>query len=327
MERTKARILVVDDVLANRKLAGKILAEEFEVDSVKSGEEALDFFTRKIPDLVLLDIHMEGIDGFEVLERMKAVPETAQIPVIFLTADDDHEAETKGFSLGALDFITKPFIATIMRQRVRRTVELSHLRKQLRAEVAAQTQRIQQISLQLIQVLANTIEARDKGMKGHSSRVADYAWQIAQRLGTPAEQREDIYYMGLLHNIGRIAIPDEILNLKGELDDIDREVVQQSTVIGGEILKSVTELPHLWEGAKYHHEKYDGTGYPDGLKGEEIPKGARIIAMACCYDSLKSAPGNLSREQRKAAVEAERGKRFDPEIVDVMLKLIEEEQD
>ena len=133
--------------------------------------------------------------------------------------------------------------------------------------------------------------------------------------------------MGLLHNIGRIAIPDEILNLKGELDDIDREVVQQSTVIGGEILKSVTELPHLWEGAKYHHEKYDGTGYPDGMKGEEIPKRARIIAMACCYDSLKSAPGNLSREQRKAAVEAERGKRFDPEIVDVMLKLIEEEQD
>src|SRR5574344_1985585 len=198
MERTKARILVVDDVLANRKLAGKILAEEFEVDSVKSGEEALDFFTRKIPDLVLLDIHMEGIDGFEVLERMKAVPDTAQIPVIFLTADDDHEAETKGFRLGALDFITKPFIATIMRQRVRRTVELSHLRKQRRAEVAAQTQRIQQISLQLIQVLANTIEARDKGMKGHSSRVADYAWQIAQRLGTPAEQREDIYYMGLL---------------------------------------------------------------------------------------------------------------------------------
>ena len=327
MENTKARILVVDDVLANRKLAGKILAEEYEVDSVKSGEEALDFFTRKIPELVLLDIHMEGIDGFEVLERMKAVPETAQIPVIFLTADDDHEVEMEGFRLGAMDFITKPFIATIMRQRIRRTVELNRLRKQLRAEVAAQTRQIQQISLQLIHVLVNTIEARDKGMKGHASRVADYAWMIARQLGAPTEQRESIYYMGLLHNIGRIAIPDEILNKKGTLNEADREVVEQSTVIGGEILKSVTELPHLWEGAKYHHEKYDGTGYPDGLKGDEIPKAARIIAMACCYDSLKSAEGNLSKEQRKAAVEAERGKRFDPEIVDAMLKLIEEEQD
>lgn len=327
MESMKARILVVDDVLANRKLAGKILAGEYEVDSVKSGEEALDFFTRKIPNLVLLDIHMEGIDGFEVLERMKAVPETAQIPVIFLTADDDHEVETQGFRMGALDFITKPFIATVMLQRVRRTVELSRLRKHLRAEVAEQTQRIQQISLQLIHVLVNTIEARDKSMKGHASRVADYAWMIAQRLGTPAEQREGIYYTGLLHNIGRIAIPDELLNKKGKLNGVDREVLEQSTVIGGEILKSVTELPHLWEGAKYHHEKYDGTGYPDGLKGEAIPKTARIIAMACSYDSLKSGDENLSKEQLKAAVEAERGKRFDPEIVDVMLQLIDEEKD
>ena len=327
MGEVLAKILVVDDILANRKIAGKILSGEFEVDSVKSGEEALDFFTKKIPDLVLLDIHMDGIDGFEVLERMKASAATANIPVIFLTADDEHEVETQGFKAGAMDFITKPFIAAIMLQRVRRTIELCHLRNELQAEVKRQTQRIERLSLQLTQVLVNTIEARDRSMNGHSMRVADYAWAIAHRLGAPAEQKENIYYMGLLHNIGKIAIPDEILNKEGSLTGAEEEIVQQSTVIGADILKDVTELPKIWEGAKFYRERYDGSGYPNGLKGKEIPESARIIAMACAYDDLTSKRKNLTQQQVKDALEAERGKRFDPAVVDAMLQLITEDKD
>ena len=323
MVGTLANVLVVDDILANRKLAGKILCNEFAVDTVKSGEEALDFFTRKIPDLVLLDIYMEGIDGFEVLEKMLAVPATAGIPVIFLTADDDPEVETKGLKAGAVDFITKPFIAAIMLQRVRRAIELSHLQHQLQQEVEQKTQRIQKLSLQLIQVLVNTLEARDKKLNGHSRRVADLAWEIARRMGKPQQEKESMYYMGLLHNIGKIAIPDEVLNKKDKLTGTEQEIVQQSVVIGADILKNVTELPDLWQVVRSYKENYDGSGYPDGLRGRDIAEGARIVGAACAYDTLHAPRKNLSQAEIMQALTRMRGTRLDPEVVDILLKMEE----
>lgn len=327
MAESLASVLVVDDIMANRKLAGKILADEFVVDSVKSGEEALDFLSKKIPDLVLLDIYMEGIDGFETMEKIKAAPSTANIPVIFLTADDDHEVELRGFQAGTVDFITKPFIPSIMLQRVRRAVELHHLQQNLSQEVSRQTKRIHRLSLQLVQVLVNTIEARDKRLDGHSERVADYAWEIANRMGKSAEQKENIYYTGLLHNIGHIGIPDEILNKQGSLTEAEEEIVQQGTVLGANILKDVTELPDLWQGAKYHKEKYDGTGYPDGLKGTAIPEAARILAVACSYDLLTSGEKQLSQQEVRTRMSAGRGTEFDPVVLDVMLDMIDDDKD
>ncbi len=323
MTEPLAKILVVDDILANRKLAGKILAGEFEVDAVKSGEEALDFFTRKLPDLVLLDIYMEGMDGFEVLEKMKAQPETMDIPVIFLTADDDHEVETRGFKAGAVDFITKPFIAAILQQRVRRVVELFRLRHQLQQEVTAKTQKIQSLSMQIVQALVNTIEARGQSMNGHSLRVAKMAVEIAHRMRLTDDEQDVVFYMGLLHNIGMVAIPDEILQKEGPLTEAEQEILQQSTVIGGNILKDVTELPTLWQGAKYHEEHYDGSGYPDGLKGREIPLGARIIAAACAWDRLVSEEKLSNQHVRERLAEAS-GILFDPRVVDTLQQILAE---
>ena len=325
MAENMASVLVVDDILANRRIAGKILADEFVVDTVKSGEEALDFFTKKIPDLVLLDIYMEGIDGFEVLEAMRKNPATANIPVIFLTADDDHEVETRGFKSGAVDFITKPFIPAIMLERVRRVIEHYRLRDNLRKEVARQTERIQRLSLQLTQVLVNTIEKRNQSIKGHSARVADYAWEIAHRLGKPMEEQENIYYMGLLHAIGKIGVPDAIINKEDALTEAEEEIMQQTTVLGGEILKDVTELPNIWQGAKYHKENYDGSGYPDGLKGKAIPEAARIIAVACGYDVLTSKAKHLSQAEVRSQLEAESGRKYDPELAGIMLEIMDED--
>lgn len=315
-------ILMVDDILANRKIAGKILAGHFIVDTVKSGEEALDFFTKKIPDLVLLDIHMEGIDGFEVLRRMKDYPATAEIPVIFLTADDDHEVEADGFKAGVVDFITKPFIPAIMLQRVQRAMSLSLLSRNLQREVEKQTERVHRLSLQLIQVLVNTIEARDRRLNGHSVRVANYAWEIARRLGLPKEQQEMIFYAGMLHNIGKIGIPDNLVNKKEHMTAAEWEVVQQATIIGGDILKDVTELPDLWKGARYYKENYDGTGYPDGLKGKAIPEIARIIAVACAYDTMKEIHAMIPMEIHQS-LEKGRGTKFDPDILDIVYAMME----
>ena len=323
MAEELAKVLVVDDHMMNRQLAGNILADMFQVTSVKSGEAALDYFTKELPDMVLLDIHMPGIDGFEVLARMMANPVTENIPVIFLTADDDHKVEMRGFAAGAVDFITKPFNPAIMQERVKRCIELSRLRQNLRREVDKQTARTQLLSLQLVQVLVNTIEARDKKTTGHSERVANYSWEIANRLGWPEDRREAVYYMALLHDIGRIAVPDAIIAKKGELTPEEQEVIQQTTVIGANILRDVTEMRDIWKGAKYHKENYDGSGYPDGLKGSDIPAEARIIAVACAYDEWlvqEGLPPKTLKEKLAAASDA----KFDPLMVDVMLRLIEE---
>lgn len=321
MRENKASVLVVDDIAANRKLAGRILADEFAVDSVSSGEEAVDFLTRNIPDLVLLDIYMDGIDGFEVLAQMQAHMATAEVPVIFLTADDDHEVEIRGLKAGAEDFITKPFIPAIMQERVRRTIELSHLRKDLKKEAAKQSERLSRLSLQVVQVVVKTLDMRNARIKGHSRRVADYAWKIADRMGKPQPEKEEIYYMGMLHEIGRIVIPDRILQKKGMLTEKEEEIVQQATITGAEMLKDVTELPDMWKGARYYRENYDGTGYPDGLQGEAIPEPARIIAAAGMYDLLVKAEGLPAAEIRQR-IAAASGRRLDPVIAEVLLSML-----
>lgn len=325
----KPRILVVDDILANRRLASKILANDYVVETVRSGEEAIDYLTRTIPDLVLLDIRMEGMDGFETLARMRRHKATNDLPVIFLTADDENETEAKGFREGAMDFIVKPFVPVVMKARVARAIELAHLRAELREEVQRQTERHERLSLQTIRTLVETIEWRSHIRKGHSRRVADYAWQIAEQMGELEGERDRVYYMGLLHDVGRISIPDEILHKEDEheLTDADKEIVHQSTIIGSDILKNITELPDIWKGAHCYKEHYDGTGYPDKLKGDDIPQEGRIIAAACVYDKLTSKRWGLTQQEVRAELEKMSGTRLDPQIVKTMLEMMDEDTD
>lgn len=335
VQEDKATILVVDDDAMNLRIAEKMLESQFRIECVKSGREALEFVERVIPNLILLDLHMPGMDGFQVIAALRAQEKFREIPVIFLTADNDRDTEIKGFREGALDFITKPFIADIAISRVNRILELSRLQKDLQTEVRKQTrtaeerrQKVERLSSQIMETLAGTIDAKDKYTKGHSSRVAEYALKIAEKLGKSEKEQQDIYYLGLLHDIGKIGIPDGIINKTSRLTDDEYEVIKTHPAIGAEILENISELPELAFGARWHHERYDGRGYPDHLKGEEIPEMARIIGVADAYDAMtsnRSYRSVLPQSVVRGEIEKGKGTQFDPLFADKMIEMIDED--
>lgn len=335
VQEDKATILVVDDDAMNLRIAEKMLESQFRIECVKSGREALEFVERVIPNLILLDLHMPGMDGFQVIAALRAQEKFREIPVIFLTADNDRDTEIKGFREGALDFITKPFIADIAISRVNRILELSRLQKDLQTEVRKQTrtaeerrQKVERLSSQIMETLAGTIDAKDKYTKGHSSRVAEYALKIAEKLGKSEKEQQNIYYLGLLHDIGKIGIPDGIINKTSRLTDDEYEVIKTHPVIGAEILENISELPELAFGARWHHERYDGRGYPDHLKGEEIPEMARIIGVADAYDAMtsnRSYRSVLPQSVVRGEIEKGKGTQFDPLFADKMIEMIDED--
>lgn len=332
-----ASILVVDDDVMNLQIAEKMLSDGFQVHSVDSGKRALEFLKTQIPDLVLLDIHMPEMNGFDVLSQMKADSIFGEIPVIFLTADDDRDTEIKGFQAGALDFIKKPFVADIMLQRVNRILELSRLQKHLQQEVEKQTrvaeerrQKVERLSVQIMSALAATIDAKDTYTNGHSTRVAEYAKEIARRSGRSEQEQEEIYYVGLLHDIGKIGIPGEIINKTSRLTDEEYEKIKTHPVIGSNILKNISEIQDISVGARWHHERYDGRGYPDHLNGNDIPEVARIIGVADAYDAMTSKRSYrdvMPQEVVRGEIEKGKGTQFDPYYADVMIAMIDEDKE
>ncbi len=331
------QILVVDDKKTNLMLAEKILQEEFNVSKAQSGTEAIAFLEKNVVDLVLLDLHMPDMNGFEVMAAIRKDEDIpSDLPVIFLTADDDKAMEVKSFKEGAQDFIAKPFVPEIMVQRVRRVIQLDKLQKNLQNEVEKQTRKaeekkrqFQRLSIQVMQSLAGAIDAKDKYTKGHSQRVAMYAIEIAKRYGYDDEKQEDIYFAGMLHDIGKIGIPNEIINKTGKLTDEEYEIIKTHPVIGAEILSNISEIPNIAVGARWHHERYDGKGYPDGLKGKDIPELARIIGVADAYDAMTSKRSYrdvLSQEIVRAEIEKGIGTQFDPVFAKIMLEMIDEDK-
>lgn len=331
-------ILVVDDDTTNLRMASSILsAEQLRVSCLKSGTDAIKFLQKNRPNLILLDIHMPGMDGFETIAEMKKNEETASIPVIFLTADDDSNVETKGLAAGAMDFLRKPFVPEVLLLRVRHTLELIRLQTDLAREVRKKTQdvieqheKLERISTQIVKALSSAIDAKDAYTNGHSTRVAEYSREIARRAGMSSKVQNDIYIMGLLHDVGKIGIPDAIINKPTRLSDEEYAVIQSHPVMGAEILENITEFPKLSTGARWHHERYDGLGYPDGITGKDIPDEARMIAIADAYDAMSS-----KRSYRdvlpQAVVRAEmvkgKGTQFDPVFVEIMLNMIDEDTD
>ncbi len=331
-------ILVVDDDTANLRMASRILsAEKMRVSCLKSGEDAIKFLQENRPDLVLLDIHMPGMDGFETMAALRESKETADIPVIFLTADDDSNAETRGLEAGAMDFIKKPFVPEVLLLRVRHTIELVRLQTDLSCEVKKKTQevieqnkKLERISMQIVKTLSGAIDAKDTYTNGHSTRVAEYSREIARRADFPSAVQDDIYMMGLLHDVGKIGIPDAIINKPAKLTDEEYSVIQNHPVLGAEILGNITEFPQLSTGARWHHERYDGRGYPDGISGEKIPREARIIAVADAYDAMSSRRSYrdiLPQAQIRAEMEKGIGTQFDPVFAEIMLAMIDGDTD
>lgn len=324
------RIIAVDDNVTNLKMVERVLKDNYKLVLVKSGEKALAYLESNLVDLILLDIVMPEMDGFEVFEKIKQLDNgNNSVPVVFLTADTEVGSEVKGLNMGAMDFIKKPFIPEVMLNRIENILELSELMKDLEQKVQEKTRQIEQISFETIATIASMIEAKDSYTKGHSVRVSEYSARLARELGWSEDKISNLRYVALLHDIGKVGIPDSVLNKPGKLTEIEFGVIKSHTSIGGDILNDIKTIAGVSLGAKYHHERYDGKGYPSGVAGEDIPEIARIICIADAYDAMNSKRvyrDNLSKEEIYSQLENGKGTQFDPKLIDSFLKLLDEDK-
>ena len=323
----KKIILIVDDDRLTLSTAQTLLGNEYKVVAVNSGRQAYKYLERHVPDLILLDINMPEISGFEVMKSLQADERWRKIPVIFLTADRSVETEIECFRVGAFDFISKPFEPQIMMSRIKSSIELDGYRKDLQRRLDEKTKEMERITIQAIMTVANTVDAKDDYTKGHSMRVAAYSEILAQRLGWSEEDIQNIYYVAMLHDVGKIGVPDAVLNKPFKLTDLEFRLIKGHTIMGAEILKDFKMFPNVSIGAKYHHERYDGKGYPEGLKGESIPLVARVIGLVDSYDAMTSNRVYRRRLNDNIVMEElERGKgsQWDPELVDIFVSLVKE---
>ena len=325
-----SQILIVDDDPIILKRAWNTLTSAgFKVVVLKSGKALLDYAKENMaPNLILLDISMPEMDGFEVVEELRMCESNwRDTPVIFLTANEDEDTETKGLSLGAMDFIRKPFVPSVLVLRVKHAVELVRLQKDLETMVEEKTKENENLFIHVVESLADAIDAKDNYTKGHSGRVAVYSKEIARRYGYDEKQQEQVFMMGLLHDVGKIGVPDEVINKPGRLTDEEFAKIKKHPGIGGKILGNIKEMPELAAGAKWHHERYDGKGYPEGLSGDDISEEARIIAVADAYDAMtsnRSYRGALPVEAVRGEIEKGKGSQFDPKFADIMIEMIDE---
>ena len=326
------RVIVVDDDMINLQVAGKILSSAgIHVTALKSGEALLEYLEgdNKTPDLILLDVKMPGLNGYETLKKMRNKESVvSRIPVIFLTADESAGAEKEGLSLGAMDFIRKPFVPEVLLLRVNHIIELVTLQKQLSYEVEQKTVEYKNLFIHVVEALAKAIDTKNSFTKGHSGRVAEYSRMIAERAGLDETHQEEIYMMGLLHDVGKIGIPNMLLDKPEKLTDEEYQLIKSHSDKGAAILSNIKEKPELAIAARSHHEHYDGTGYPDGLAGDDICLEARIIAVADSYDAMSSNRSYrpmLSQEEIKNELKRCSGTQFDPKFAAIMISIIEDD--
>ena len=344
-------VLVVDDTPDNLVLMSGLLKDEYRVKVANSGERALKIaISEGAPDLILLDIMMPEMDGYEVCKRLKAYPATRRIPVIFLTAMAEVEDETRGLSLGAVDYITKPISPPIVLARVRTHLALKaaadflHDKNAfLKAEVEKQTRMVEAIQDVTILALASLAETRDNETGNHIRRTQHYVRALAEQLRDHPRfqsQLDDeiirtLFKSAPLHDIGKVGIPDNILLKPGKLDEAEFEVMKKHTTLGHDAIAraeyilgtKVEFLTLAKEIALSHQEKWDGSGYPQGLSGDDIPMSARLMAVADVYDALISArPYKKPMSHAEAAEIIRKGRalHFDPDVCDAFLEIEDE---
>lgn len=290
----KGRILAVDDTPASLRLLSDLLkAEGYDVRSAINGELALHAAATNPPDLVLLDIRMPGMDGFEVCQRLKAAAETRDVPVIFVSALSETDEKVRGFEVGAVDFVTKPYQRDELLARVRTHIELIRLRSHLEEVVRERTAELKESEHKLkvtlldsVAALAAMVERRDPYTAGHQRRVAELAVAIARQMGLPENQIEGVYLAGVVHDIGKIQVPAEILSKPGRLTEPEFSLIKQHSQSGCEILNTIAFPWPIAPVVLQHHERYDGSGYPNRLQGEQILLEARILAVADVVEAM-----------------------------------------
>ena len=328
----KEKILVIDDDLMSLKVLDRVFRKAgMEGTMCRSGREALEVLSGDyMPDVILLDVHMPEVSGFEMLRKLKADAKFREVPVVFLTGDEDVKTESLGLSEGAADFIRKPFASEVLLRRLRNIIELDRLHKDMEKEIRAKTEKLQRAYIQIVEALAASVDAKDRYTHGHSGRVAMYAREIARRAGYSETEQDRIFMMGLLHDVGKIGIQDAIINKNGRLTEEEYEEIKTHPEVGFNILKKITDMPDLVIGARWHHERYDGRGYPDGLAEDKIPEVARIIAVADSYDAMtsnRSYRAVMPQEKVRAEIERCSGSQFDPRFAAILLGMIDEDTD
>ncbi len=324
----KGKVLVVDDTPASLKLLTELLqAEGYEVRSAISGELALHAATINPPELILLDIRMPVMDGFEVCRRLKAQSATCDVPVIFVSSLSETNEKVEGFELGAVDFVTKPYQREELLIRVRTHLEMARLRNRLEFLVDERTNELRFSMLAFVTALASTVEMRDPYTAGHQRRTAQLATAIAKQLLLPDNQIEGLNLAGVMHDIGKIRIPAEILCKPGRLDEIEFALIKLHPETGYEILKHIDFPWPIARTVLEHHERLDGTGYPHGLKGDEILLEAKILAVADVVEAMISHRpyrAGLGVDAAIDEISRHRGVLYEPTVVDACLLLLRE---
>ena len=345
----RSRIILVDDIIPNLDQGRNILKTYYEVYPAPSAAKLFEILENVLPDLILLDIEMPVMDGYEAIRRLKANPHYADIPVIFLTSKDDESSEMEGFDLGAVDYVTKPFSGPLLLKRIMNQLLIVQQRNELLASRAAlqdyadnleikvkdKTAEVFNLQNAILSTVSDLVEFRDKLTGGHISRTQSYLQELIVemiRVGAYADEVStwdmDFFLPAAqLHDVGKIAISDLILNKPGRLTDEEFEIMKTHVSAGVEAIEHIMSktqehafLRHALLVAGTHHEKWDGSGYPAGLKEMDIPIEGRLMAIADVYDALISVrpyKRAFTHEEGCAVIEEGAGKHFDPVLVDV----------
>ena len=337
---SKIRVLIVDDTPDNVWFLAEALAGICIIQVARDGPSALKMVVQKpMPEIVLLDVQMPGMDGYEVCRHLKNASDTKDIPIIFVTAMSEARDEAKGLKYGGADYIHKPFDPAIVRARVQNLAELKRYRDSLHDIIRAQTRALRKTQVGTIMALADLAEWRDPETGEHIKRTQEYVYCIARELAknpkftttlTP-DFIEMLYMCAPLHDMGKVSISDSILLKPGKLTEDEFSIMQKHCEFGAQILKRSLErigrepfLEMAYQVARWHHDRWDGQGYPDGLMGDAIPVAARIMSVADVYDALISArpyKAPMPHEEAVSIIIEDSGTRFDPDVVEAFLSV------
>ncbi|GHU94477.1 two-component system response regulator [Clostridia bacterium] len=360
MSEKRTTIMVIDDNLANLRIAKNALADAYDVFTAPSASKMFDLLQRNTPAMILLDIDMPEMNGYEAIKILKSKPETRDIPVMFLTGKSDYDSELEGLTLGAIDYISKPFMPSLLRKRIEahltveaqkrlleeqartldaQRLELQNFNENLQKMVEEKTRKVLKLQRAIIKTVADLVESRDDITGGHVERTQQGLKILVselQEMGLYRDQMADwdmelLLQSSQLHDVGKIAISDKILLKPGKLTEEEFEQMKKHTTFGVQIIEKIMAtasesdfLTHAKVFAGTHQEKWDGTGYPNGLAGEEIPLRGRLMAIVDVYDALTSErpyKRAYTHEDAVRTIIGERGTHFDPVLTDVFLRV------
>jgi len=349
MENEKKLVILVDDNLANLKIGNNLLEEKYTVATAPSAAKMFSLLKNNVPAIILLDIDMPEMNGYEAIKILKSNPETKDIPVIFLTAKNESENELEGLSLGAIDYITKPFNPALLLKRIEvhlllenQRKELQYFNENLQKMVEEKTQSILDMQNALLRTIAELVECRDDITGGHIERTQRGIKILLEEINKNGVYREEtkgwdinlLFQSSQLHDVGKISINDNILKKPGKLTDEEFNEMKKHASFGEQIIEKIETLTKESDFLNYakifaasHHEKWDGSGYPRGLKENEIPLLGRIMAIADVYDALTSVrpyKKAFSHEEAVRIITEGSGAQFDPELVEIFTRVEEQ---